>query len=87
MSVEAATRLELSRKELLDLGLRNPLINHRLRAKQVKIVDELSIQIYRLLVTDGKSMTFDALPETAIKEMVEKETEAGGDAEALDGPR
>lgn len=83
MSLEAATRLEISRKELLDLGLRNPLINHRQRAKQVKIVDELSTEIYRLLVTDGKSMSFDALPETAIKQMVEKEEKAGGDAEAV----
>ena len=42
MLTEAISRLEVSRKELLDLGLRNPMINHRQRAKQVKVVDELS---------------------------------------------
>ena len=57
------SRLETSRKELLDLGLRNALINHRPRAKQVKVVDELSTEVYRLLVEDGRAMTFDALPE------------------------
>lgn len=35
MSIDSLARLEISRKELLDLGLRNPLINHRSRAKQV----------------------------------------------------
>jgi len=43
MSKEAINRLELSRKALLDLGLRNPLINHRQRAKQVWVVDERSV--------------------------------------------
>ena len=57
------SRLETSRKELLDLGLRNALINHRPRAKQVKVVDELSTEVYRLLVEGGRAMTFEALPE------------------------
>ena len=63
MSTEALNRLEVGRKELLDLGLRNPLINHRQKAKQVKVVDELSTEIYRILVTENKTMSFDALPE------------------------
>lgn len=66
--MEAGSRLEISRKELLDLGLRNPLINHRERAKQVKVVDELASELYRLLVVEGREMSFDAVPETAINE-------------------
>ncbi len=54
MSKESLSRLEAGRKELLDLGLRNPLINHRQRAKQVKIVDELSTEVYRILVVENK---------------------------------
>lgn len=55
---DVLTRLELSRKELLDLGMRNPLINHRLRSKQIRIVDELSIEIFRILVTENQPMSF-----------------------------
>ncbi len=51
-------KLQKSRIELLDLGLRNSLLNHRKKAKQVRIIDELSNQIYKILVTDFKTMTF-----------------------------
>ena len=61
--MDVLQRIDVSRKELLDLGLRNPLLNHRKRAKQIKIIDELTTEIYRLLVTESRSMTFDALPE------------------------
>ncbi len=66
MSNEVIRKLEASRKELLDVGLRNPLINHQLRAKQVKLADELSTEIYRMLVLEGKEMSFEALPEKEI---------------------
>src|SRR5438105_3649219 len=53
------TKLETSRKELLDLGLRNPLLNYRLlRARGVEIVDELSEEVFRILVRDKKAMSF-----------------------------
>ena len=52
-------KIEASRRELLDLGLRNPLLNHRtLRAKGVEIVGESSAQVFKTLVTDGYPMTF-----------------------------
>ena len=63
MSTEALSRLELSRKDLLDLGLRNPLINHRQRAKQIKIINERSRELYRILVTEGRKMSFAVFPE------------------------
>ena len=83
MLTEAISRLEVSRKELLDLGLRNPMINHRQRAKQVKVVDELSTEIYRLLVTESRNMSFDALPEKKVEEFVEKENEEETGADAV----
>lgn len=76
MTKEVLYRLEVSRKELLDLGLRNPLINYRKRAKQVNVVDELTREIYRLLVTDGRKMSFKALPEAKLKRLTEIEVDS-----------
>jgi len=66
-------RLEASRRELLDLGLRNPLLNHRKRAKQISIIDEKSVEIYRILVKERKSMSF--LPQLEKEFLGEQETE------------
>ena len=73
-------RLEASRKELLDLGLRNSLINHRARAKQVKVIDERASEIYRLLVQDGREMTFEPFPEALVDELTSDESGAAADA-------
>jgi hypothetical protein len=59
-------RLESARKELLDLGLRNPLINYKTpRSKGLHIVQEKPEMVYHILVTQGKRMTFRAKPEGA----------------------
>ena len=56
---ELRARLENSRKELLDLSLRNPLLNYRpLSARGVEIVGENSHQIFETLVTERRAMTF-----------------------------
>ena len=40
--------LEASRKELLDLGLRNPLLNYRpYKARGIEVVDELPAEVFR----------------------------------------
>jgi hypothetical protein len=58
------SRLESSRKELLDLGLRNPLLNYKItKGKGVHIVDEKTEYIYDILVRQQKAMTFLALKE------------------------
>lgn len=58
------SRLESSRKELLDLGLRNPLLNYKLtKGKGVHIADEKSAFVFDILVRQQKSMTFLALKE------------------------
>ena len=57
-------KLNAARTELLDLGSRNPLINYRLsKARGVEIVDESPPDIYRILVQDGKAMSFLPKPE------------------------
>jgi hypothetical protein len=84
MSNEARSRLEVSRKELLDLGLRNPLINHRQRSKQVKVVDEVSAVIYRLLVIEGRKMSFNALPENKLEDLIAQENGENKNSDAVD---
>ncbi|MEX2490530.1 MAG: DUF3320 domain-containing protein [Nitrospirales bacterium] len=75
MSAEILTRLEFARKELLDLGLRNPLLNHRIKSKQVRVVDELATEVFRLLVQEGQSMSFEALPEKKVSHVSALEDE------------
>ena len=54
-----AQRLEISRRELLDLGLRNPLLNYRLlRARGLEVVDEIPALVFRQLVQQGRAMAF-----------------------------
>jgi very-short-patch-repair endonuclease/DNA polymerase III delta prime subunit len=59
MIASILTRLESARKELLDLGLRNPLLNYRLPVgKGLHIVEEQSAAIYDILVRENKTMSF-----------------------------
>lgn len=59
-----SANIEASRKDLLDLGLRNPLLNHRLsRARGVEIVGELPAEVFRIIVRDRKPMRFKATLE------------------------
>ena len=63
MNASILTRLESSRKELLDLGLRNPLLNYKLPAsKGLHIVDEQAAAIYDILVRENKTMSFLGRP-------------------------
>jgi very-short-patch-repair endonuclease len=56
-------KLEASRKELLDLGMRNPLLNYRTpKARGLHIVQEQSTSIYDILVKQNKAMTFLGRP-------------------------
>ncbi len=52
-------KLDTARAELLDLGLRNPLINYKLlKARGVEIVDESPPNVFQILVQDKKVMSF-----------------------------
>lgn len=59
MSETILNKLEASRKELLDLGLRNPLLNYKIpAARGLRIVQEKSFAVYDILVRQGKAMSF-----------------------------
>jgi hypothetical protein len=67
------SKLEASRKELLDLSLHNPLLNYRpLSSRGVQLQDERAADVYDMLVRQGKSLSFapqkveSDLPETLL---------------------
>ncbi|MBO0359505.1 DUF3320 domain-containing protein [Hymenobacter sp. BT186] len=56
-------RLEAARHELLDLGMRNPLLNFRPSpARGVMMMREQSALVYEVLVRQGKTMYFQGAP-------------------------
>jgi very-short-patch-repair endonuclease len=58
-------RLESARRELLDLGLRNSLINYRaLKSRGVEVTGESPAEIFRILVRDGRRMSFQPAQES-----------------------
>ncbi|RSK48124.1 DUF3320 domain-containing protein [Hymenobacter rigui] len=67
MAASLAARLAASRQELLDLGLRNPLLNFRpSKARGVEIVGEESEAVWERLVRKGRPMVFAPVPEAAL---------------------
>lgn len=63
MSESILPKLEASRKELLDLGMRNTLLNYKTsKVKGLQIVQEKSSSIYEILVRQNKVMTFLGRP-------------------------
>ncbi|MBO2013029.1 DUF3320 domain-containing protein [Hymenobacter negativus] len=62
-----AARLEAARQELLDLGMRNPLLNFKLSTAQgVAIVREEATPVYEMLVRQGKTMYFQGIPDSRL---------------------
>lgn len=63
MQEEIISKLEASRKELLDLGMRNTLLNYKISpARGLHIVQEKSTNIFDILVRSNKAMTFLGRP-------------------------
>lgn len=68
--------LELGRLELLDMGLRgNTLLHFRHGAKTLEVFDELSAQVFDLLVQQKKPMSFLPVPEEIEKAEQDEEIE------------
>jgi len=64
MTIEA--KLEQARRNLLELSTRNRLISmpvRRRRAKIIEIADERSDEVFRVLVSEGREMSFLPIPE------------------------
>lgn len=67
--LEIKKKLLSSRKELLDIGLRNNLISFNPSAKSLLVVDELSDEVLKTIYRQGKSMTFSAAPEKKMTQL------------------
>jgi hypothetical protein len=77
--------LDTSRRELLDLSTRNRLLSIPVDSSSARIVavrDEISEQVYRLLVAEKRALSF--LPRKgAVSTAAETGEPAGGDTEEL----
>ncbi len=59
--VGVASQLNTSRQALLDLSTRNRLLNIPRRSKNVKtieVIGESSVEVFKLLVNEGKALSF-----------------------------
>ena len=67
-----ASEIDKSRRELLDLGARNPLISYRtLRARGVKAIGADPHAVFDALVTGSQRMSFAPLEEDQAQELFE----------------
>jgi very-short-patch-repair endonuclease/DNA polymerase III delta prime subunit len=65
--------IEKSRRDLLDLGLRNTLLNFRqLKARGLQIVEELPREVFRILASELKPMSFLSI-ETEGREELDRD--------------
>ncbi|MFV2044560.1 MAG: DUF4011 domain-containing protein, partial [Anaerolineales bacterium] len=79
-------KLDVARRDLLDMGLRNKLLNYRpLKAKGLEIDDEKPTEVYRILVEERRSMSFLPVPEKEDNDD-ESQLELGEADEALAQP-
>ena len=89
MSAVISQKLQSSRKELLDIGLRNNMLNFRKTAKTLMVVDELSEEVFNTLYRQEKAMTFAPMAAKKLAELAkaarpeESEGETANDAELL----
>ncbi|HWA50040.1 MAG TPA: DUF4011 domain-containing protein, partial [Dongiaceae bacterium] len=82
-------KLERGRTELLDLSTRNRLIHtpRGAKIKSIEIIDELSSEVFRLLVAEGKNLVFAAGRKAAEADAdASKDTEEGDEILALAQP-
>lgn len=78
--------LEISRKRLLDLTMRNRLLNHKpSKSKTLRIIDEIPAEIYDLLVINERQMEFKPRPSANDKIAAEDSEEYSTDDENSNG--
>ncbi|XZG69332.1 DUF3320 domain-containing protein [Chitinibacteraceae bacterium HSL-7] len=89
MNAAISQKLQSSRRELLDIGLRNNMLNFRKTAKTLVVVDELSEEVFNLLYRQNKSMVFAPMAQKKLAELAkvagadEADADSASDAELL----
>lgn len=84
--IEIKKKLMSSRKDLLDIGLRNNMINFRRNSKSLMIVDEQSEETLKILYRQGKTMTFLPMPKKHLKQLANSQGTEDQAAEVQDEP-
>ena len=82
--IQVKKKLAASRKDLLDIGLRNAMINFRSSAKSLTIVDERSEEILKILYRQNKAMTFAAMSAKKLKQVAKAAVVAEDDEDDHD---
>lgn len=67
MKASVIAKLQASRKELLDIGLRNNLVSFKKTAKNLTITQADSKELFEALCVENKSLTFAPLEKSAQK--------------------
>jgi very-short-patch-repair endonuclease len=63
MPLELNQKLDLARRDLLDLGLRNTLLNYQhLRSRGAEICEADPAEVFRMLVTEARSLALKPAP-------------------------
>ena len=57
-NVNIEVKIGALRKNLLDLTMRNKLLNFKPRARSIRVIDEIPTEIYQLMVLEDKKMQF-----------------------------
>ena len=57
-NVNIEVKIGALRKNLLDLTMRNKLLNFKPQAKSIRVVDEIPTEIYQLMVLEDKKLRF-----------------------------
>lgn len=82
MSEGVIQKLQSSRKELLDIGLRNNMLNFRKTAKNLMVVDEVSEEVFNILYRQEKAMVFASMARNKIAELARAANPEGYDEES-----
>ena len=70
-SARVSRELELARQRLLDLTMRNKLLNHKpAKISSIRIVDEIPREVYDILVLQERNMEFETAEEPANAQIV-----------------
>lgn len=81
MNSGISQKLQGSRKELLDIGLRNTMLNFRASAKTLSVVDELSESVFHLLYRQEKTMSFSPIERQKLAALAKTSQIEGEDAQ------
>lgn len=84
MNTVISQKLQASRKELLDIGLRNSMLNFRKTKKTLMVVDEQSEEVFNVLYRQEKAVTFTPMArnKTAQFETTESPEDAETDSDS-----